>query len=114
MIAPIHIRVLLDQARMKIVKESKFNSWDELRDSFDGIYDFKHMISSTHQIPYDLSSFICEFTNVRRHGNQAAHTAKRCDIQLAVQQKPEGAERLFLEQLYQFVFNEDINFRDLV
>jgi len=77
------------------------------------MYELKRTIASTHSIPDSLASFICEFTNVRRDGNEAAHSAQCRDIRSAVRQKPEGAERRLLEQLYQFVFNEDINSRDL-
>ena len=77
------------------------------------MYELKRYIASTHHMHDDLASFICEFTNVRRDGNDAAHTAECRDIRSAVQQKPEGAERRLLEGLYQFVFDEDINSRDL-
>ena len=77
------------------------------------MHELKRTIASTHSIPDALASFICEFTNVRCDKNEAAHTAECRDIRSAMRQKPEGAERRLLEQLYQFVFNEDINSRDL-
>jgi len=107
LIAPIHIRVLLDQARGKVVKESGFASWDDLRNSRE-MGELKTTIVSNHGITHDLAEFICEFTDVRRDGNEAAHTADRRDIGLAVQQKPDGAERRLLGQLYKFVFEEDL------
>ena len=59
-------------------------------------------VTSTH-------SFICEFTNEFHDGTKAAYIAEFHDIHLAVRQEPEGAGHRMLEQLYQFVFNEDIN-----
>jgi hypothetical protein len=112
LISPIHIRVLLDRSRGKIVEQSRYDSWEDLRDSLE-INELKKYITSTHCIRNDLASFICEFTNVRRDGNEAAHTAECRDIRSAVQQKPEGAERRLLEEVYQFVFDEDINSKDL-
>ena len=58
-------------------------SWEDLRDSC-GMYELKRYIASTHHMHDDLASFICEFTNERRTGNEAAHTAECRDIRAAI------------------------------
>lgn len=80
-----------------MVDESQYASWEDLRDSCK-MHELKRNIASTHGIPEVLAAFICEFTNVRHDGNEAAHTAESCDIRSAVRQKPEGTERRLLEQ----------------
>jgi hypothetical protein len=110
-LAPIYIRVLLDGARQIILDKSNHQSWEDFRGSYSlsTINDLKRAIASSHNISKSLAGFIC----VRHDGNEAAHTADRKDIRLAVLQKPAGAERSSLEKVYDFVFQEDINSRDL-
>ena len=106
LIAQIHIRVLLDKAREKIVKESHDSSWEDLCNSCE-ISELKRTIPSTHSMSDDLTNFIYKFTIL----------IKNITIRLAAHQEPEpdGAESQMKQQLYQFAFNEDhdINFGDL-
>ena len=60
LIAQIHIPVLLDKAREKIVKESHDASWEDLCNSCE-ISEIKQTIASTHSIPDDLTNFNHEF-----------------------------------------------------
>ena len=74
------------------------------------------MIISSHGSA-SMATFICEYTNVRQDGsNEAAHAARHSDIRSAVLQKLDGTEleRRSLENLYQFVFDEDINSSPLI
>ena len=115
MIAQIHIRVLLDMAREKIFKASGNISWEDFRDSYGGIDDLKKMIISSHGVSASMATFICEYTNVRQDGsNEAAHAARHSDIRSAVLQELDGTERRSLENLYQFVFDKDINSSPLI
>lgn len=105
LIAPIHIRVLLDRSKRKIVGKFPHTFWEDSC----GMYELKQNIASSHGIPDALASFIWELSNVCRDGDEAVHTAERHDIRSIVLQKPKGAERSLLEELYQFAFNEDVN-----
>ena len=104
--AQIHIHVLLDKAREKIVKSHDV-SREDLCNSCE-IYEIKQTIASTHSMPGDLTNFNYEFKikSISRLGWQQYSF---------VHQEPEGAECQVLQQLYQFVFNEDhdINFGEL-
>ena len=60
LIAQIHIHVLLDKAREKIVKESHDASWEDLCNSRE-ISETKQTIASTHSMPDDLTNFNYEF-----------------------------------------------------
>ena len=61
LIAQIHIRVLLDKAREKIVKESHDSSWEDLCNSCE-ISELKRTIPSTHSMSDDLTNFIYKIT----------------------------------------------------
>ncbi|KAF8887848.1 hypothetical protein CPB84DRAFT_1786619 [Gymnopilus junonius] len=53
----------------------------------------------------DAVDFLCTYNNVRREGNYRAHNASQAELRDAVTTKPiESQDRLFLEQLYQFIF----------
>lgn len=107
--------MLLDLGRAKIAANMNFVSWEELRSAHSTTQGLKWAIIKEFKIlplDHDLATYICELTNVRQDGNEAVHTADRHDIRSAVQQKS-GNERRTLEKLYSFVFEEDINSRDL-
>lgn len=61
LIAQIHIRVLLDKAREKIVKESHDSSWEDLCNSCE-ISELKRTIPSTPGMSDDLTNFTYKFT----------------------------------------------------
>jgi hypothetical protein len=105
----------LDFARQIIFDKAKHQSWEDFRGSYSKISDLKKAIASSHNITQSLASFICNSMNLNvRHDGNEAHTADRKDIRLAVLQKPAGPERRSLEKVYHFVFEEDINSRDLI
>jgi hypothetical protein len=109
MIAPLHLRVLLDQARLKIVTSCKCQSWEDLRGA-RRLLELKQHIVSQLDLPMDLTSFVCEFNNVRDKGNRAAHVASATDVRNAVvQQRLGSADRKLLEQLFEFVYGQKID-----
>ncbi len=106
MIAPLHPRVLLDQARLKVVEITKHTSWEDLRDSQVRL---KSYVAEQSTLSADASSFLCEFSNVRRRGNESADTAARDDIRNAIlQSRSTCDEHRLLEQLFRFVYGEDV------
>lgn len=109
MIAPLHLRVLLDQAQLKVIKNTKYTSWEDLRDRQTILQALKHYVTRQSTLSADASSFLCEFSNVRHRGNESAHTAAPGDIQNAILQScPISNERQLLEQLFKFVYSEDV------
>jgi len=109
MIAPLHLRVLLDQARIKIVKDCKCNSWEDLRGA-RRLLELKQHIANQLNLPIDITSFVCEFNNVRDKGNKAAHVATAADVRHAVLQQRLGtADRYLLGQLFEFVYGQKID-----
>lgn len=109
MIAPLHLRVLLDQARIKIVADCKYESWEDLRGA-RRLLELKQYIVNKLDLPMEVTSFVCEFNNVRHKGNKAAHEATAADVRNAVMQQRLGTvDRDLLEQLFEFVFGQKIN-----
>lgn len=111
MVAPLHLRVLLDQARIKILDESDCDTWDSLREHCgEGrLQDLKEYVAAKPGLDAELARFVCEFNNVRREGNEAAHSAEPGRIRDAVRQRPIGStERRLLERLFKFVYNSDV------
>ncbi|KAF9013560.1 hypothetical protein BDZ89DRAFT_1046782 [Hymenopellis radicata] len=92
MIAPLHIRVLLDGARTKIVTQSPYSSWEAFRGS-RSIAELKTLIVRNINISPDLSSFICEFSDT----HTAAHTASIQDVRMAILQEPLGVFRAVIQ-----------------
>ena len=61
----LNICSLLNQARVKIMRESGKNSWEELRDDFQ-FQALKEYILQGHGLPYNTASLLCESTNINR------------------------------------------------
>jgi len=110
LITPLHLRVLLEHARVRILDQSNCNSWEDLRGN-KTIYELTSSILDTlrdfpHCPSRDTIQFLCSYNNVRRAGNVAAHTASQDDIKAAVTTKGLGTrERECLEQIYGFLYN---------
>ena len=107
--------MLLDAARKKVLQLLHHESWEELR----GEQTIAQLLLSLQDntaltnIQYPLSNlgldFLCNFNNVRRDGNAAAHTATREEVRDAVQRKPlDKRERISLEELYSFTYEEQM------
>ncbi|KIM35825.1 hypothetical protein M413DRAFT_32181 [Hebeloma cylindrosporum] len=69
----LSIRCLLDQTRVKIVRTSGRNSWEELRDDFK-FEALKEYISQLPGLTYDTASYLCEATNVKRDDEYIRHS----------------------------------------
>jgi cell division protein FtsB len=114
-LTPLHLRVLLDSSRKKVLQLLRYESWEHLR----GGQTIAQLLLALQNNPaltnvqYPLSisdlEFLCCFNNVRRDGNAAAHTATKEEVRDAVQQKPlDKKERISLEQLFAFTYEEHI------
>ncbi|KAG7442055.1 uncharacterized protein BT62DRAFT_1079591 [Guyanagaster necrorhizus] len=107
LVAPLHIRVLLDKTKIKILERCQYTSWDALRNSRPP-EELKAFIQTNAQLTAAVSNFIFECSDLRREGNQSAHSASADDVRSAIMQKPFGEERTLLEQLYIFVYGKPI------
>jgi len=113
LLAPFHLRVLLDRTRQKILQEFQCKSWEDLRCDHT-IHQLVDII--TERLAYvprhpsrDSIKFMCSYNNVRREGNAAAHSASRDEIREAVLKKHlETQERRYLEQIFEFLFDEGV------
>jgi hypothetical protein len=113
LITPLHLHVLLDLARTKVLELVNSESWEDLRQN-QTVYDLAPRIHSLladvpHRPSAEAIKFLCSYNNVRRTGNSAAHTAKQEDIRVAVATKPlESNDRRYLEQMYTFIFSQPV------
>jgi hypothetical protein len=113
LITPLHLRVLLDLARQKVLEHFDCASWEDLREN-KSVYqlagDIYSMLSNVPNCPSaDAVAFLCAYNNVRRTGNSAAHTAKQEDVRAAVTTKRlETNDRQYLEQIYTFTYGQPV------
>ncbi len=105
--APLHIRVLLDCTRQKILAQTPHQSWDAFCVSAS-MEDLTDMVAQSTNFSPDLSSYICEFSNTRHQVSVVAHTASIEDVRSAVLQKPFDDERIYLVQLFSFVYDQPV------
>ena len=90
---PLHLCVLLDEARQKILQTLSIQSWDDLHPM--SRYDISARVvqqlkGERHAPSADTVIFICSYNNVRRDGNEAAHTATQDQVKQAVMLKSVG------------------------
>ena len=112
---PLHLRVLLDTARKKVLQLLHHDSWEDLRGE-QTIAQLLHRLQNHPALtrvqhpPTSLGlEFLCSFNNVRRDGNTAAHTATQQEVRDAVQTKAlDKKERASLEALYAFTYDEKV------
>jgi hypothetical protein len=109
LITPLHLRVLLDQARRKVLDVLNCETWEDLRENksalllADEIY--ARIANAEHSPSREAVRFLCSYNNVRRSGNNVAHTAKPEEVKAAVLTKQlDSKERNLLEQLYTFTY----------
>jgi hypothetical protein len=113
LITPLHLRVLLDKARQKILNHIKCDTWEDLRQD-KSIYNltehvYAHLADTEHPPSRGAVQFLCSYNNVRRSGNSVAHTAKPEEVKAAVTTRQlESTERRWLEQLYMFTYGEPV------
>jgi len=113
LITPLHLRVLLDKARQKILNHIKCDTWEDLRQDKSIYHLTEHVYTHLADTEYPPSrgavQFLCSYNNVRRSGNSVAHTAKPEEVKAAVTTKQlESTERRWLEQLYIFTYGESV------
>ncbi|KAG1828816.1 hypothetical protein EV424DRAFT_1642462 [Suillus variegatus] len=112
LLIPLHLRVLLDLARKKVLEHLGHETWEDLRAS-RSVYQLADTICNDLKrkgVSYPPSSesifFLCSYNNIRRAGNTAAHSAKEDDIRHAVlTQSLESRDRRCLESLFTYAYN---------
>ncbi|KAG1858239.1 hypothetical protein C8R48DRAFT_715787 [Suillus tomentosus] len=112
LLVPLHLRVLLDLARKKVLEHLGHDTWEDLRAS-RSVYQLADTICNDLKrkgVSYLPSSesifFLCSYNNIRRAGNTAAHSAKEDDIRHAVlTQSLESRDRRCLESLFTYAYN---------
>lgn len=119
LLTPLHLRVLLDDARKKVLTVLENDSWEELRGSrnLDDQVDFifRQLSIQCGRSPLTPSCvrFLCSYNNIRRLGNLAAHRATKDNIRRAIFTQTIDQNRSWLEMLFNFTFDESIG-NDLV
>ncbi|KIK42762.1 hypothetical protein CY34DRAFT_106744 [Suillus luteus UH-Slu-Lm8-n1] len=111
-LVPLHLRVLLDRARGRILEHLGHESWEGLR-STRSIHQLANEIFNslkTNRVSYSPSYkaiyFLCSYNNIRRAGNAAAHTAKEEEVRHAVQTQPlDSQDREYLENLFRYAYD---------
>lgn len=106
MIIPIHLHVLLDSGRVKILDHMGLQNWDdlhqdgELESITNKILEGLALAGLQHSLSREAIEFLHSYNNVRRDGNHFAHSASENEIKEAVQTKPLcSQERCYLEHL---------------
>ncbi|KAG2745771.1 hypothetical protein P692DRAFT_2077881 [Suillus brevipes Sb2] len=110
-LVPLHLRVLLDRARGKILEHLGHESWEGLRADCnvsqfaDDIFNKLKKKGVSYTPPHQAIDFLCSYNNIRRAGNTAAHTAKEEEVRHAVLTQPlESQDREHLENLFTFAY----------
>ncbi|KAG2152538.1 uncharacterized protein EDB93DRAFT_1272977 [Suillus bovinus] len=112
LLVALHLRVLLDLARSKVLEHLGHETWEGLRASCsvyqlsNKIFDDLKRKGVSYTPPYQSILFLCSYNNIRRAGNTAAHTAKENDIRHAVlTQQLDSQERACLENLFTYAYD---------
>jgi hypothetical protein len=112
LLVPLHLRVLLDLARKKVLEHLGHETWEELRASCsvyqlaDTIFNGLKRKNISYSPSHPSIFFLCSYNNVRRAGNTAAHKATEEDVRHAVlTQSLESHDRQCLESLFAFAYD---------
>ncbi|KAG1889018.1 uncharacterized protein F5891DRAFT_1215943 [Suillus fuscotomentosus] len=112
LLVPVHLRVLLDLARRKVLEHLGYETWEELRASCsihqlsNKIFDALKQQGVSYTPSHQSILFLCSYNNIRRAGNTAAHSAKEDDIRHAVLTQPlDSRDRECLENLFTYAYN---------
>ena len=110
---PIHLRILLDYGRERIVEFMSYKSWDELLKGISIPQLIDQILKALREVNMDHLSqetvvFICSYNNVRKEGDRVAHNASRNEIKEAVNMQNNCQDGLKLTELYQFVFTTPV------
>jgi hypothetical protein len=112
LLVPLHLRVLLDLARKKVLEHLGYETWEGLRASrsvlqlADTIFNDLKQKGVSYPPSFQSVFFLCSYNNIRRAGNTAAHSAKEDDIRHAVlTQSLDSQDRKCLESLFTYAYN---------
>ncbi|KAG1753185.1 hypothetical protein EDB19DRAFT_1667848 [Suillus lakei] len=112
LLIPLHLRVLLDLARTKVLEHLGHETWEGLRGGSnvcqltDTIFNELNRRGVSHHPSHKSISFLCSYNNIRRAGNVAAHSAKEDEVRNAVTtQSLESHDRQCLENLFSYAYN---------
>jgi FtsZ-binding cell division protein ZapB len=112
LLVPLHLRVLLDLARKKVLEHLGYETWEGLRASrsvlqlADTIFNDLKQKGVSYPPSFQSVFFLCSYNNIRRAGNTAAHSAKEDDIRHAVlTQALDSQDRKCLESLFTYAYN---------
>ena len=114
---PLHLRVLLDRTREKILNIMDISSWEVMvnNQTLDQLTStIMHALEQARtQHPHppvrDAIYYLCAYNNVRTDGNYHAHYASEEEMQAAVLTKPiDSKDRQMLTQFFQFVFGSSV------
>ena len=113
LITPLHLRVLLDKARRKVLDELNCETWEDLRQNKSASvlteHIHAHIAKAEHPPSREAVHLLCSYNNIRRSGNNAAHNAKPEVVKAAVLTKDlDSNERKLLEQLYLFTYGQSV------
>lgn len=106
MIVPLHIRVLLDRTRLRILHDTQNASGEEFCGGLQ-FEEFCLLIAEYSRLPQNVCDMVCEYPGIHEV-NEAVHAVDPADIQEAVNEEPNEAERILLRELYRFVYGETI------
>ncbi|KAG1773810.1 hypothetical protein EDD22DRAFT_1737 [Suillus occidentalis] len=111
-LVPLHLRVLLDRARGRILEHLGHESWEGLRSTrsmhqlVNYIFDSLKTNRVSYRPSYKAIYFLCSYNNIRQAGNAAAHTAKEEEVRHAVQTQPlDSQDREYLENLFRYAYD---------
>ncbi|KAG2337854.1 hypothetical protein BDR05DRAFT_1045238 [Suillus weaverae] len=112
LLVPLHLRVLLDLARSKVLEHLGHETWEGLRASCsvfqlsNKIFDALKRQGVSYTPSYQSIIFLCSYNNIRRAGNTAAHSAKEDDIRHAILTQPlDSRDRECLENLFTYAYD---------
>ena len=84
LLMPFHLRVLLDLASQKILRDLAYESWEDLR-ADRNIHELAGFINrnlshASHSPSQETIYFLCSYNHVQRSGYSAAHVARPEDV----------------------------------
>jgi hypothetical protein len=113
LLTPLHLRVLLDLTRQKILHALSYDTWEDLRNNrnmHELAHYIIHRLAHVSDCPsHEAIFFLCSYNNVRRDGNTAAHEADQEDVRAAVLRKPiDSKDRRCLEEMYMYTYSSEL------
>ncbi|KAF8557528.1 hypothetical protein OG21DRAFT_274806 [Imleria badia] len=114
LLMPLHLRVLLDLSRNKVVAILRKTSWkavlEEAGSSDTGTYIINNLGNQPNNPLSTTIQFLCSWSNTRERGNRSAHQATQAEICDAVNGSGLNAfEKEHLSALYLFIFGISVD-----